>query len=301
MLLYRKLCSNITLAIARRMMMKSFQQRLTEKRKSLTASELKIIEQLEKHDKPFLLSMYELAVLSDVSEPSVVRLYKKLNYKSYQELKVALAQELVDIQTPSSEEIDFLPQDEYGTIFEKIGKQYFQAVKLTKDKMNEATVNEAIQRLIQAKQIYFVGQGLSGTVAEDGAHKFMRLGGKAISVKDPHYQAIYASHMGEDDVVVAISHSGETIDILNICEIARNNGAYLIVITSNESVSLAGIGNCLLLTQAHETNRQADAMVSRLIQLSLMDALYIRAAAVMGQEGKRKINLSRLAVTQMKK
>ncbi|WP_040977977.1 MurR/RpiR family transcriptional regulator [Oceanobacillus jeddahense] len=281
--------------------MKSFNQRIQEKKKTLTDTELKIIDQLEVHEKPFLLSMNELAGLSAVSEPSVVRLYRKLGYNSYQELKVALAQEQADYQQASPEQVNILPEDEIGTMFEKIGQQYFQAIKLTKAKMMEEKLHESIEKLISANQIYFIGQGLSGTVAEDGAHKFMRLGGKTVAVKDPHYQAIYASHMSEGDVVVAISHSGETIDTIHVSEMAKNNGAFLIVITSNENVSLARMADCLLLTQASETNRQSDAMVSRLIQLTMMDTLYTKMAAELGEEGKRQINLSRLAVTRMKK
>ncbi|GIO22153.1 MurR/RpiR family transcriptional regulator [Oceanobacillus sp. J11TS1] len=281
--------------------MESFQHRIQTKKKSLTDVEHKIIHQLQIHEKPFLLSMNELAGLSKVSEPSVVRFYRKLGYNSYQELKVALAQEQADYQQASPAQMDILPGDEIGTIFEKIGKQFFQAIKLTKAKMNEEKIREAVGRLISANQIYFIGQGLSGTVAEDGAHKFMRLGGKAVAVKDPHYQAIYAGHMTERDVVIAISHSGETIDTIHVSEMARHNGAFLIVITSNENVSLARMADCLLLTQASETNRQSDAMVSRLIQLTMMDTLYTKMAAELGEEGMRQINLSRLAVTRMKR
>ncbi|MCT1901473.1 MurR/RpiR family transcriptional regulator [Oceanobacillus sojae] len=281
--------------------MKSFKHRIQENKKSLTNTENKIIHQLEIHKKPFLLSMNELAGLSQVSEPSVVRLYRKLGYNSYQELKVALAQEQTEYPQESPALVDILSEDDIGTMFEKIGKQYLHAMKLTKAKMNEDKMEEAVDRFISANQIYFIGQGLSGTVAEDCAHKFMRLGGKSIAVKDPHYQAIYASHMSEGDVVIAISHSGETIDTIHVSEIAKNNGAFLIVITSNENVSLAGMADCLLLTQANETNRQSDAMVSRLIQLTMMDTLYTKMAAVLGEEGTKQINLSRLAVTRMKK
>lgn len=172
---------------------------------------------------------------------------------------------------------------------------------LTKDTLNIESIESAINQIIDANRLYFFGQGLSGTIAEDGAHKFMRLGGMTISVKDPHYQAIYASHMNEKDMVVAISHSGETIDIINVCEMAHANGAFVLVITSNKMATLAKLADCILVTQAHETTRQSDAMISRMVQLALMDTLYTRVAAESGGEGKRNLNRSRLAVTRMKK
>lgn len=281
--------------------MARFQERIKQNEASLTGSEKKIITQLKKHEKPFLLSMNELALLSKVSEPSVVRLYKKLGYSSYQELKVALAQELAETKPALKESADIEAEDLADTVFGKMSEQITAALTMTKHAIEFEKMEEAIDKLHAAERLYFFGQGLSGTIAEDGAHKFMRLGGMALSVKDPHYQAIYASHMDGGDVVVAISHSGETIDIINVCDMAKSNGACLIVITSNKNTTLASMADYLLLTQAAETNRQPDAMVSRVIQLALIDTLYLRVAAMVGPTGKENVNKSRLAVTRMKK
>ncbi|MEK4566345.1 MurR/RpiR family transcriptional regulator [Alkalihalobacillus sp. FSL R5-0424] len=281
--------------------MSSFQQRIESKKGTITASERKIINQLNQHDKPFLLSMNELSLLSNVSEPSVVRLYRKLGYASYQELKVALAQELAESKTNATETNDIQVGDQADVVFEKISDQISSALSMTQDQMNVTTIEQAILALQQAKRLYFFGQGLSGTIAEDGAHKFMRLGETTLSVKDPHYQAIYASHMNEQDVVVAISHSGETVDIIDVVEIAKNNGAKIIVITSNRNTTLASMANFLLLTQAAETTRRSDAMVSRIVQLTLIDTLYTRMVSLGGERLSSRVNQSRLAVTRMKK
>ena len=281
--------------------MSSFQQRVEQKKESITASERKIINQLNQHDKPFLLSMNELSLLSQVSEPSVVRLYRKLGYASYQELKVALAQELAEARSAVSETHDIQVGDQADVVFEKISDQISSALAMTKDTLNVTTIEQAVFALQQAKRLYFFGQGLSGTIAEDGAHKFMRLGETTLSVKDPHYQAIYASHMNDQDVVIAISHSGETVDIIDVIEIAKSNGAQVIVITSNRNTTLASMATYLLLTQASETNQRSDAMVSRIVQLALIDTMYTRMVALGGDRLTSRVNQSRLAVTRMKK
>ncbi len=71
--------------------------------------------------------MNELAFLSEVSEPSVVRLYKKLGYSSYQELKVALAQELAEMKPSSSQAIDIAPSDSVDVVFEKNRRSIFSS------------------------------------------------------------------------------------------------------------------------------------------------------------------------------
>lgn len=282
--------------------MTSFQNRIREKNETLTASELKVVEQLEKHEKPFLLSMNDLSRLSDVSEPSVVRLYKKLGYASYQELKVALAQEHAN--NHSSEGFgqgEIFEEDLSDVVFDKISDQISTAMMMTSKKINLEEIEEAVKQISNAERLYFFGQGLSGTIAEDGAHKFMRIGKTTIAVKDPHYQAIYANHMNKGDVLIAISHSGETVNIIEVVEMSKKNGGLAIIITSNQNTTLAQMADILLLTQATETERQSDAMISRIIQLAFIDTLYTRVVAIGGNNIKEAVNISRLAVTKMKK
>lgn len=282
--------------------MTSFQERLILKKEALTASELKIVEQLEKNEKPFLLSMNELSALSNVSEPSVVRLYRKLGYTSYQELKVALAQELAaNSSSQTTNSIEIHKEDLADVVFEKIADQVSTAMTMTKEKLNVEQVEEAVDQISKADRLFFFGQGLSGTIAEDGAHKFMRIGGTTLAVKDPHYQAIYANHMNKGDVVIAISHSGETVNIIEVVAMCQKSGAKVIIITSNPKSTLANMADILLLTQAQETEKRSDAMVSRLVQLALIDMLYTRVVSIGGKDVEEAVNQSRLAVTKMKR
>ncbi|WP_077214913.1 MurR/RpiR family transcriptional regulator [Bacillus dakarensis] len=282
--------------------MTSFQERLILKKEALTASELKIVEQLEKNEKPFLLSMNELSSLSNVSEPSVVRLYRKLGYTSYQELKVALAQELAGTNSSQpSNSIEIHKDDLADVVFEKIADQLSTAMSMTKEQLNVEQIEEAVHKISKADRLFFFGQGLSGTIAEDGAHKFMRIGGTTLAVKDPHYQAIYANHMNKEDVVIAISHSGETVNIIEVVDMCQKSGATVIIITSNPKSTLAEMADILLLTQAQETEKRSDAMVSRIVQLALIDMLYTRVFSVGGKDVEEAVNISRLAVTKMKR
>lgn len=280
----------------------SFEERINSKMNSLTISERKVVEQLKMHEQPFLLSMNELSLLSKVSEPSVVRLYRKLGYASYQELKVALAQEQVNNGITSIGNYNEIKDEDLAdVVFDKMADQLATAMSMTKEKINVQQMEEAVQIISKADRVFFFGQGLSGNIAEDGAHKFMRMGGTTIAVKDPHYQAIYANHMCKDDVVIVISHSGETVNIIEVVKMSQKSGAFVIVITSNSNTTLAQMADTLLLTQAQETEKRSDAMVSRLVQLALIDTLFTRVVAIGGSHVKESINRSRLAVTRMKK
>ncbi|WP_199615168.1 MurR/RpiR family transcriptional regulator [Paenibacillus alkalitolerans] len=280
--------------------MATFQNRVKAIEKEMTNSEKKLLSVLTSTEKPFLLSMNELSKLSKVSEPSVVRFYRRLGYSSYQELKVALAQENTSGNEARNifEAIDLTDTTEQ--IFEKVLEQTVVALNTTKHLINYEAVERAGKLLVHAKRLYFFGQGVSGIIAGDAAHKFLRLGGTVIHLTDPHMEAIAASHMNEEDVIVAISHSGESQALINGLELAKQKGAKIIVITGFSKSSVAQLADELLVTSSTETNFRSDAMVSRIVQLTIIDCLYVITVLSKGKPAIEAVNVSRLAVAKLK-
>lgn len=280
--------------------MATFQNRVNAIEKEMTNSEKKILIVLTSEEKPFLLSMNELSTLSKVSEPSVVRFYRRLGYTSYQELKVALAQENTSDNVARNifEAIDLTDTTEQ--VFEKVLEQTVVALNTTKHLINYAAIERAGNLLVNANRLYFFGQGVSGIIAGDAAHKFLRLGGTVIHIADPHMEAIAASHMNKNDVVIAISHSGESQALLNGLELAKLNGARIIVITGFSKSSIAQLADELLVTSATETDFRSDAMVSRIVQLTIIDCLYVITVLTKGKPAIEAVNVSRLAVAKLK-
>ncbi|MGF9714174.1 MULTISPECIES: MurR/RpiR family transcriptional regulator [Paenibacillus] len=280
--------------------MATFQHRVKAIEKEMTNSEKKIYSILSQTEKPFLLSMNELSKLSEVSEPSVVRFYRRLGYASYQELKVALVQENANDNAAGSiyEEIDL--SDSADQIFHKIIDQTMVALHTTKELINYEAIERAGAMMAAAKRLFFFGQGVSGIMASDAAHKFLRLGETVMPIIDLHMEAIAASHMNEGDVIVAISHSGESEGLLKVLQLAKEKQARIIVITGFSKSSIAQIADELLVTSANETNYRPDAMVSRIVQMTIIDCLYVITVLHKGNHAIEAVNLSRLAVAKLK-
>ncbi|MCG6796565.1 MULTISPECIES: MurR/RpiR family transcriptional regulator [unclassified Geobacillus] len=299
MLNYIYQCSKIT-SEGKVLKMATFLNRIEAIGKEMTNSEKKIVKVLLNSEKPFLLTMNELSKLSGVSEPSVVRFYRRLGYSSYQELKVALAQENLNEAEPANifEEIEL--GDSPQQVFEKVVEQSIIALNTTKHMINYEALNHAAELIGKAKRLFFFGHGSSGIIAEDAAHKFLRLGETAISMNDAHMQSIAASHMNEDDVIFAISHSGESRDLLEVLKQAKANGARLIVITGFSKSSIAQMADALLVTSAKETEFRSDAMVSRIVQLAIIDSLSVITVLRKGKVAIDAVNRSRLAVAKLK-
>ncbi len=91
-------------------------------------------------------------------------------------------------------------------------------------------------------------------------------------------QAINAALLASGDVALAISHSGETQDILDCIELANNGGVSTLCITSFAQSRLTRLSSICMTTAAKKSFWLNEAIPSRLAQLALCDALCVAVA-----------------------
>lgn len=90
-------------------------------------------------------------------------------------------------------------------------------------------VDALVEKMKNARHLYFIGCGTSYHAASVGAVYFAQLAGRAvIPVLAPQFIAQYAPTVDHDDVGIFVSQSGETKDVLNALEAAeaRNMACY---------------------------------------------------------------------------
>ncbi|MEJ5312156.1 MAG: glutamine--fructose-6-phosphate transaminase (isomerizing) [Anaerolineae bacterium] len=82
-----------------------------------------------------------------------------------------------------------------------------------------------VERMAQARHLYFIGCGTSYHACMLGAVYLAQLAGRAaIPILAPQFIPQYAPTVGPEDVGVFVSQSGETKDVLNALEAARVRG-----------------------------------------------------------------------------
>jgi len=93
-------------------------------------------------------------------------------------------------------------------------------------RLNKAQEVETIlAKIADARHVYFIGCGTSFHACLAGAVYFSQLAGKAVTpVLAPQFSPQYVNAIDERDVVVFVSQSGETKDVLNALEAAREKG-----------------------------------------------------------------------------
>ena len=215
-----------------------------------------------------------LADRSHVSKPTVVRFCRSVGYDGLSDFKRKLAGTVNEGVPFIHRSVD--TDDKTSDVMVKVIDNTVAAFLKYRNEASTLAIDRAIAALMVAyeakKRIQFFGVGNSGVVAQDAQHKFFRLGVNTVSYSDGHMQVMSASTLGPGDVVVVISNSGRTRDLMDACDIARKNGATTIVITASGS-PLASAGHIHLSADHPESFDKYSPMVSRLLHLMIIDIL----------------------------
>ncbi|MDB5053742.1 MAG: transcriptional regulator [Bacilli bacterium] len=239
---------------------------------SLTKSEQKVADTVLKDPEAAVFyTITDLAEKAQVGETSVIRLSRKLGFKGYQEFKLSIVQ---DLASPTEQMYGKIEEtDDMETIVKKIASQNTLSIQNSTSLLDKHSLQMAIDAMIKAEKIYFFGVGSSGITAMDAKYRFMRLGYNVESNADSHIISMNAALTKKGDVVVGISTSGSTKDLVDAIKIAKDNGSFIICLTSHARSPITHYANVILLAISKETPLQGGAFSSKLAQIHVLDIL----------------------------
>lgn len=221
----------------------------------------------------------DLAGAAGVSVGTISQLCRRLGLKGYQDLRLLLAREAVFLEAAESAGGRIaLPEDapaHVASVVRRVFGGNREALAETAARLDLHGLDAAVDLLLGAQRIECVGVGTAGLVAQEAALKLRKLGLDAIAQADAHVQAMSAGLLGTEDVLLAISHSGRTIDTLRCAQLARAGGARVVVITGQGHTPLADAGDILLSTVSTDTGFQVEPMASTITALSVVQVLFI--------------------------
>lgn len=118
--------------------------------------------------------------------------------------------------------------------------------------LDEKTIDEFENIIINAKNVFVTGAGRSGLAAKAFAMRLMHLGVSAYVVGETISPAIYG-----DDCIIAISGSGETNTIVSAAKIAKARGSKVLAVTSYPESTLGQLADSYLLVKGR-TKKEVD-------------------------------------------
>ncbi|GIP63624.1 RpiR family transcriptional regulator [Virgibacillus pantothenticus] len=236
------------------------------KYQTLSKTEKKVADYVINNSQHLLnIHIKELASKISVSVATITRFCKKIGVSNFVEFKILL-RDAVEETIESNEAI------------EKVAQVYNSVIKSTH---SVATVNdyELVSNWIQnANRIHIYGIGSSGLSAEELKIRLSRMGYSVDTHTDSHAMVINASILTKNDVVIAISSSGQTKEVIDSVQLAKSKGARVVTVTNFSETSLAKQSDIILYTasvQHYQTKGFMNSQLSILICLDIISMMLL--------------------------
>jgi DNA-binding MurR/RpiR family transcriptional regulator len=218
----------------------------------------------------------QIADEAGVSEALVVKITKKLGFTGYRNFRDAVAQYN---HLPTAEmHQELSSEDTSQEIVQKVFRTAVHALEETLAIFDFKAFDRAADLLHNASQRDFYGVGGSAQIARDVSHKFLRIGIRTTVHDDSHLMLMSASLLGEGDVAIGFSHSGNTAAVIDAVQLAQRNGAKTIAITNYNASPLTDVADVVLCSTAQGSPLMGENAAARIAQLNILDALFVAVA-----------------------
>lgn len=229
---------------------------------SLTKSEKKVADFVSNHgDELIGMTLSAVARRLKVGDATVVRFCRKIGLGGFQELKFYL-----------TIEIDGNGED-LGEGHKGIEQNLINNIKMTSSMVSQRTVDEVLGLLHEASDVFLYGIGTSGLSASMGEARLFRYGKHVRAITDSHMQMMQSSLCTPSSVVIAVSVSGETKDLIESVGLAKQSGARIVAITSYANSTLSKLSDYVLLSYGKTSILEGGTFSSAVSQIFLLDVI----------------------------
>ncbi len=242
---------------------------------------------LENYDKAAYMTAAKMGALVGVSESTVVRFAGELGYNGYPEFQRSL-QEVIRSKLTSVQRIQVTnSRIGDGDVLESVLGGDAEKIRRTLERVDRIAFNEAVSRIVSAKNIYIIGVRSSSSLAGFLNFNLRLIFSNVHLVQTTSGSEMFEQimHMGEGDVMIAISFPRYSKRIINAVEYARSVGADVIALTDSTSSPIAGFADQLLTAQSD----MASFVDSLVAPLSIINAMIVGVSRVKGEEISRQL------------
>lgn len=237
------------------------------------------------YDKAAFLTASKLGKIVNVSESTVVRFAVEIGYDGYPSMQKAL-QEMVRNRLTSVQRI--------GAITDRFGKQDvvsavlhadMESIRLTGEALNRSVLDQAVEAIINAKNIYIVGVRSSAAIALYMSFYFRNIfdNVKLVNTSATSEMIEQMLHVSKDDVVIGISLPRYSSRTVKLMDFAKDSGAKVIAVTDSDEAPAAKKADYVLAAKSDMVS-VVDSLVA---PMSLVNALIVAISCKREQEVSR--------------
>ena len=233
---------------------------------------------MKNHRQVINMTINDLAKECGTSIATVTRFCKKCDVDGFHHLKISLAKEIVD----SDNEIvasKSISEDSFEQSLNNILANKVRELEQTVSLIDTNDLKSILEVIKNARIVQFVAVGNTIPVAIDGVYRFNEIGIKAVSSTIWETQLAFSMSLDKDDVMIAISNSGESKKVFTMVEEAKSRGVKTIGITNNPNSNIANIVDYHIQTVTREKLFLDEFYFSRISAMTVVEILYILLAA----------------------
>lgn len=230
------------------------------------------------------MTISQLAEACQAGEATVTRFVKKMGYGSLQQFKVALTAELTENSRSFIINRDIVATESALVTGRKLLEANVSTLERTLANLPEGLIESCARQILQAQRIRFIGLGNSGFTAKDSAYKFYRIGLESLGIDNSHDMFMMAALTKPGDVVLAVSQSGKSQELMRTLRLAHEGGAYCILVTANEQAGRAAFVDAGICYEAKESLLETGSITAKLAQFFIMDLLYTQVVKNMPKQ-----------------
>ena len=228
---------------------------------------------LSNYDKAAYLTASKLGAIVGVSESTVVRFATELGYAGYPEFQHSL-RKLIRSRLTSFQRIEVtnnLIGD--GNVLDKVLLSDAEKIRRTLEEIDHDSFEEAVDKIIAAKNIYIIGVRSSSALAGFLNHCFRMIFDNVKFVQTTSGSEMFEQIMrvGVGDVLIAISFPRYSKRIINAVEYARTQKADVVALTDSPLSPIATFADQLLIAQSD----MASFVDSLVAPLSILNAMVV--------------------------
>lgn len=197
-----------------------------------------------------------------VSESALTRFAKRLGLSGYREFIYFLNRN----RDNQADSIVYRKSPVFDT--------YEEILKKTYNLYDEVKCKTLTQYILNSKRIYIYGVGSSGYLAEEFAHRLIRLGLDAEAVINTHEILLNQVRIKADDFIMGISYSGKSIEVIEALKSGAEKKAKTALLVANYSEILDEYFDIIILL-AHKQNLEYSNIISpQFPAMILLDTLF---------------------------
>ncbi|MCQ5131421.1 MurR/RpiR family transcriptional regulator [Butyricicoccus faecihominis] len=242
----------------------SFQNRLQVYGNRLSKSEQRIAAYITAHPAEAAgISSMELAQATGTSNSTLTRFCQKLAYRNYIEFQTLLSAEGAPMQAPEE-------------TMQRMCHYYQRTLEAASELVTAADLDLFTAQIHSAKKILIFGLGSSGLTANEFNMRLVQMGFTSTAMTDSFLMMVQTSLFSNRDLIIAVSNSGETREVVSACEIAKSVGAHVCALTQARRAPLARIADTILLAGDIRQTGDENFIDSQLPLLFLINAITYR-------------------------